>query len=68
MRNLDIADSRAKLKVTPASRSSRGSCWSSNASFGELPAGGYDQITDNPLAQGGDDDALDRAAMESGTD
>ena len=36
--------------------------------FGELPAGGYDQITDNPLAQGRDDDALDRAAMESGTD
>ena len=27
-----------------------------------------EQITDNPLAQGADDDALDRAAMESGTD
>jgi argininosuccinate synthase len=36
--------------------------------FGELPAGGYDQITDNPLAPGSEDDALDRAAMEAGTD
>ena len=54
---------------TPASRSSRASCSSRTApSSGELPAGGYDQITANPLVDGGDDDALDRAAMEFGTD
>ena len=69
MRNLDIADSRAKLEVYAGQPVEQGQLLVENGTlFGELPAGGYDQITDNPLAQGGDDDALDRAAMESGTD
>ena len=69
MRNLDIADSRAKLEVYAGQPVEQGQLLVENGTlFGELPAGGYDQITDNPLVQGSDDDALDRAAMESGTD
>src|SRR6187551_1455288 len=69
MRNLDIADSRAKLEVYAGQPVEQGQLLVENGTlFGELPAGGYDQITANPLAQGADDDALDRAAMESGTD
>jgi argininosuccinate synthase len=68
MRNLDIADSRAKLEVYAGQPVEQGQLLVENGTlFGELPTGGYDQITANPLAQG-DDDALDRAAMESGTD
>ena len=69
MRNLDIADSRAKLEVYAGQPVEQGQLLVENGTlFGELSAGGYDQITDNPLARGGEDDALDRAAMESGTD
>ena len=69
MRNLDIADSRAKLEVYAGQPVEQGQLLVENGTlFGELPAGGYDQITDNPLAPVGDDDALDRAAMDSGTD
>ena len=68
MRNLDIADSRAKLEVYAGQPVEQGQLLVENGTlFGELPAGGYDQITANPLVDGGDD-ALDRAAMESGTD
>jgi argininosuccinate synthase len=69
MRNLDIADSRAKLEVYAGQPVEQGQLLVENGTlFGELPPGGYEQITDNPLARGGEDDALDRAAMESGTD
>jgi argininosuccinate synthase len=69
LRNLDIADSRAKLEVYAGQPVEQGQLLVENGTlFGELPAGGYDQITDNPLAPVGDDDALDRAAMDSGTD
>jgi argininosuccinate synthase len=69
MRNLDIADSRAKLEVYAGQPVEQGQLLVEHGTlFGELPAGGYDQITANPLVDGGDDDALDRAAMESGTD
>jgi len=68
MRNLDIADSRAKLEVYAGQPVEQGQLLVENGTlFGELPTGGYDQITANPLALG-DDDALDRAAIESGTD
>ena len=69
MRNLDIADSRSKLEVYAGQPVEQGQLLVENGTlFGELPAGGYDQITDNPLAPGSEDDALDRAAMEAGTD
>jgi argininosuccinate synthase len=69
MRNLDIADSRAKLEVYAGQPVEQGQLLVEHGTlFGELPAGGYEQITANPLVDGGDDDALDRAAMESGTD
>jgi len=68
MRNLDIADSRSKLEVYAGQPVEQGQLLVENGTlFGELPAGGYEQITANPLGQA-DDDALDRAAMESGTD
>ena len=68
LRNLDIADSRAKLEVYAGQPVEQGQLLVENGTlFGELSAGGYDQITDNPLAPVGDD-ALDRAAMDSGTD
>jgi argininosuccinate synthase len=35
---------------------------------GDLEPGGAKAISSNPRAMDGDDDALDRAAMESGTD
>ena len=75
MRNLDIADSRAKLEqyATQASGQLGGS-----QLFGELEAAsdiaGADQIAANPTsagtvgAVGPDETALDNAAMESGVD
>jgi argininosuccinate synthase len=69
MRNLDIADSRAKLEVYAGQPVEQGQLLVEHGTlFGELPAGGYDQIAANPLAVSGDDDALDRAAIESGVD
>jgi argininosuccinate synthase len=62
MRNLDIADSRSKLELY----ASHGQLTSWNDLIGELPEGGAAAIAgrepDNEA------DALDRAAMESGTD
>ena len=50
MRNLDIADSRAKLEVYAGQPVEQGQLLVENGTlFGELPAGGYDQITANPL-------------------
>jgi argininosuccinate synthase len=67
MRNLDIADSRAKLELYAA----QGQLVARHQDLvGELEPGGARAISANPLAAKVDeqDDALDRAAMESGTD
>ena len=67
MRNLDIADSRAKLELY-ASQGLLGA--DARELVGELTPGGAAAISANPAAVGVDneDDALDRAAMEFGTD
>jgi argininosuccinate synthase len=73
MRNLDIADSRAKLEQYAAQS---GAQLDRSYLFGELEAsglgdGGADQITANPSTDGRplpDDSVLDNAAMESGVD
>jgi argininosuccinate synthase len=66
MRNLDIADSRAKLEQYAA----RSQVLAGNGHLvGELEAGGADLIAKNPAAEGKTgDEALDNAAMETGTD
>ncbi|WGX94435.1 argininosuccinate synthase [Nocardioides sp. L-11A] len=69
MRNLDIADSRAKLEAYAGQPLDQGTVLVEHGTlFGELPAGGYDQITANP--DGGDEGEaiLEEAAMELGTD
>jgi argininosuccinate synthase len=69
MRNLDIADTRAKLEVYAGQPVDQGQLLVEHGTlFGELPAGGYDLITDNPAAAAAEEEALDRAAMEFGTD
>jgi argininosuccinate synthase len=69
MRNLDIADSRAKLEQYAGQPLDQGQVLVENGTlFGELPAGGFDRITDNPSARDAEDEALDHAAMEFGTD
>ncbi len=69
MRNLDIADTRAKLELYAAQPVTQGQLLVEHGTlFGALPSGGYDRITDNPTAAGDEEEALDRAAMESGTD
>jgi argininosuccinate synthase len=70
MRNLDIADSRAKLEQY-AGRA--GGQLSRTYLFGELEAaalaaGGAEQIAANPRADTEDDTVLDSAAMEAGVD
>jgi argininosuccinate synthase len=67
MRNLDIADSRAKLELYAA----QGQLVARHQDLvGDLEPGGAKAISSNPHAAqaDADDDALDRAAMESGTD
>ncbi|HEV7173305.1 argininosuccinate synthase [Pedococcus sp.] len=67
MRNLDIADSRAKLELYAA----QGQLVARHQDLvGDLEPGGAKEISSNPVAAqaDSDDDALDRAAMESGTD
>ena len=67
MRNLDIADSRAKLELYAA----QGQLGRGHLDLvGELEPGGAAQIAANPKAADADrsDDALDAAAMEFGTD
>ncbi|WP_018330411.1 argininosuccinate synthase [Actinomycetospora chiangmaiensis] len=64
MRNLDIADSRAKLEQYAAFGQLTGQA----AFVGELEQGRAEQITGRGADQGTDESALDRAAMESGTD
>lgn len=67
MRNLDIADSRAKLEVYASQNQLSGGY---AELMGELESGGAEQIAANPAAANVDDedDMLDRAAMEFGTD
>jgi argininosuccinate synthase len=69
MRNLDIADSRAKLELYATQPLDQGQVLVEHGTlYGELEAGGFDRITRNPTARSAEDEALDHAAMESGTD
>jgi argininosuccinate synthase len=69
MRNLDIADSRAKLELYAGQPLDQGTVLVENGTlFGEIEQGGAERIAQNPAAAAEDDEFLDRAAMESGTD
>jgi argininosuccinate synthase len=65
MRNLDIADSRAKLEQY-AAMDLIGAAHTEL--IGAMPAGGADAIAAREESVEDDDEALDRAAMEFGTD
>jgi argininosuccinate synthase len=68
MRNLDIADSRSKLELYASQPLDQGQVLVENGTlFGEIEAGGAERIASNPAARV-EDEALDHAAMESGTD
>ncbi|MEV4349041.1 argininosuccinate synthase [Actinoplanes sp. NPDC049596] len=64
MRNLDIADSRAKLEQYAR----LGMVGSPSGLVGALPAGGAEEIASRGATPTQNDDLLDQAAMESGTD
>ncbi|MEU6488372.1 argininosuccinate synthase [Streptomyces sp. NPDC046887] len=66
MRNLDIADSRSKLEQYAA----QGQLTAWSGLIGELPPGGAETIAAGSHGEGVpvDSDALDAAAIESGTD
>ena len=70
MRNLDIADSRAKLEPYAAQPLDQGQVLVENGTlYGEIEPGGYARIAANPEAEGDESEAaLDDAAMEFGTD
>src|SRR4051794_657330 len=69
MRNLDIADSRALLELYAEQPLDQGQVLVENGTlFGALPAGGAEKITENPGVSPDEADALDAAAMETGTD
>jgi argininosuccinate synthase len=69
VRNLDIADSRSKLELYAQQPLDQGQVLVEHGILlGELPAGGARRITANPTLGATDDDALDNAAMEAGTD
>ncbi|MFC5731358.1 MULTISPECIES: argininosuccinate synthase [Nocardioides] len=69
MRNLDIADSRAKLELYAAQPIDQGQVLVEHGTlYGELEAGGADQITENPELTGEEEALLEDAAMEFGTD
>lgn len=69
MRNLDIADSRSKLEMYAEQPVEQGQVLVEHGTlFGELPAGGYDRIASAVADEELDDEALDAAAMEFGTD
>ena len=70
MRNLDIADSRAKLEQYAAQPLDQRQVLVENGVlYGEIEAGGYERIAANPeAAREPDEVALDQAAMEFGTD
>ncbi len=66
MRNLDIADTRSKLELYAA----QGQLTGGHAELiGQLEPGGAEAIAANPqVTEEGEEQALDRAAMELGTD
>ena len=69
MRNLDIADSRAKLELYASQPIDQGQVLVEHGTlFGALPAGGAAVIATNPAVVGDEEAALDAAAMEVGTD
>ncbi|SED90065.1 argininosuccinate synthase [Ruania alba] len=69
MRNLDIADSRAKLEMYAQQPVDQGQVLVENGTlFGELPTGGAETISANPAAASDDESALEHAAWESGSD
>ncbi len=70
LRNLDIADSRSKLELYADQPLDQGQVLVENGTlFGEIEPGGADRIAENPPLPGEiDDEALDAAAMEYGTD
>ncbi len=69
MRNLDIADSRAKLEMYAQQPVDQGQVLVENGTLlGELPTGCAHVISANPQAGSGDQSALDHVAMEEGSD
>jgi argininosuccinate synthase len=69
MRNLDIADSRAKLEEYAAQPQDQGHVLVEHGNlYGALEPGGADRIARRDDADQLDDEALDHAAMEFGTD
>jgi argininosuccinate synthase len=70
MRNLDISDSREKLELYATQPQDQGHVLVEHGNlFGELEPGGADRIArKNGEPDSYDDEALDHAAMESGTD
>jgi argininosuccinate synthase len=70
MRNLDIADSRAKLELYAAQPLDEGQVLVEHGTlYGEIEPGGADRIARNPAGVGEpSDEALDHVAMETGTD
>jgi argininosuccinate synthase len=70
MRNLDIADSRSKLELYAEQPHDQGHVVVEHGNLlGALEPGGADRIAENPVEPGApDDEALDSAAMEFGTD
>ena len=69
MRNLDIADSRSKLEQYALQPDDQGHVLVEHGNLlGALEAGGYDRIARRNGDDEIDDEALDAAAMEVGTD
>jgi argininosuccinate synthase len=69
MRNLDIADSRAKLEAYAGQPHEQGTVLVEHGTlFGELPAGGFDRIAAADEAGRDLATALDDVALEAGTD
>jgi argininosuccinate synthase len=69
MRNLDIADSRAKLEQYASQPQDQGHVLVENGNlFGEIEPGGADRIATASGSDELDDEALDHAAMDVGTD
>jgi argininosuccinate synthase len=69
MRNLDIADSRAKLEAYAAQPLEQGTVLVEHGTlFGELPAGGFDRIAEADEAGRDLGTSLDDVALEAGTD
>ena len=69
MRNLDIADSRAKLELYALQPDDQGHVLVEHGNLlGAIESGGYDRIARRNGDEPFDDEALDHAAMEAGTD